>query len=118
MDDIKLGFVSALLWSSREDFDGLNYRNFTESAREKVEGVIGAFLANDYVRRNIDNIKYGDHEFSDYELIGHDLALSVNGHGSGFFARSELGGMGDRLQRIAESIGEVNIYRLGDSVYV
>jgi hypothetical protein len=43
------------------------------------------------------------------EQVGHDLWLSRNGHGAGFFDRT-TGSVGDRLQIAAEQMGETCIY--------
>ena len=45
------------------------------------------------------------------EMIGHDICLSRNGHGAGFFDRGYK--HGDELQAIAEKMGESNVY-VGD----
>jgi len=41
--------------------------------------------------------------------IGHDFWLSRNGHGAGFFDKG-LGEIGDRLQEIARSFREINVF--------
>jgi hypothetical protein len=55
------------------------------------------------------------------ERMGHDFWLTRNGHGAGFWDRSELdqGGLGDRLTTMCKEFGEVYVY-LGDDgkVYV
>jgi len=45
----------------------------------------------------------------DDEQIGHDLWLTRNGHGSGFWDRG-LGEVGDKLTDIASNMGEKNLF--------
>ena len=47
--------------------------------------------------------------YGTWELFGHDLALSQNGHGTGFCGRG-YGIIGDKLQEAAEKLG--NVYLL------
>ena len=48
--------------------------------------------------------------------FGHDLALTRNGHGAGFWDRG-LGEAGDVLTEWAESLGELNIFHGHDSIH-
>lgn len=48
--------------------------------------------------------------------FGHDLALTRNGHGAGFWDRG-LGVAGDVLTAWAESLGELNLFHGEDSIY-
>ena len=45
------------------------------------------------------------------ERLGHDLWLTRNGHGVGFWDRKELeaDGLGDKLSDVARSMGEVHL---------
>jgi hypothetical protein len=68
------------------------------------------------------------------ENLGHDLALSRNGHGAGFFDRKPLAidarhfrfsgasisgdTLGDELQRIAENMGERDVYAARGWIHV
>jgi hypothetical protein len=45
----------------------------------------------------------------DLEQIGHDLWLTRNHHGAGFWDRG-LGETGDKLTELAHSLGEVHLY--------
>jgi hypothetical protein len=57
----------------------------------------------------------------DWEMLGHDLWLTRNGHGAGFWDRNELkkDGLGDKLSDIARKMGEKDPY-VGDDgkVYI
>ena len=50
-----------------------------------------------------------------YEQLGHDLWLTRNGHGAGFWDRG-LGALGDRLTEAARSLGEAMAYVDTDDV--
>jgi hypothetical protein len=47
--------------------------------------------------------------------IGHDLWLTRNGHGAGFWDR-DLGAVGDKLTLIAEAMGGTDLYRGDDGL--
>jgi len=53
-----------------------------------------------------------DHEKYDASYAGHDLWLSRNGHGAGYFDRN-LGDVGERLQDAARALGNFDLY-VGD----
>ena len=53
----------------------------------------------------------------DDEMIGHDIWLTRNGHGAGFWDRG-YGEVGDQLSDIARAMGEVNLYSIGGKVEV
>ena len=51
------------------------------------------------------------------QKMGHDLALTRNGHGSGFWdgGWDDFGeDVGDKLTKMAKALGEVNVYRQDD----
>ena len=50
-------------------------------------------------------------EVSD-EMLGHDLWLTRNGHGCGFWDR-DLGELGELLTALCELMGEVDLYVSG-----
>lgn len=47
------------------------------------------------------------HDYGSASLMGHDLWLTRNGHGAGFWDRG-LGALGDRLSDAARSMGEAD----------
>lgn len=49
---------------------------------------------------------------------GHDLWLTRNGHGAGFWDRPELesGALGDRLSKLAKALGHVDLYAGDDGL--
>lgn len=72
-----------------------------------------------FMRDNEDDLAlaYGLYKVDDGESpqarAGHDLWLTRNGHGTGFWDR-DLGDVGDRLSEAAKKLGESNLY-VGDN---
>ena len=107
-------YLHALLWTEIDnnedaldlnyDIDDINHDTVTEQARQ-IERFIREAKAGDYFRG------------VPTEMIGHDIALSRNRHGAGFFDRGYE--WADALQDIAEKMGEINAY-VGDDglIYV
>jgi hypothetical protein len=100
------------LWSTLADEDA-DYENLddaftaadvTGGAEEKLIALIDTFFE-----------KAGD-LLDDYPLdagqIGHDIVLTTNGHGAGFWDRG-LGELGDKLTKICEELPEYELY-VGD----
>jgi thioredoxin reductase (NADPH) len=125
MDEFTEAYIRALLWSSTDESDpeggggrpmDENYSesDFAPATLEAVERDCAAFqkanaklLAKAYkVGRNNEGGKYTPAN------AGHDLALSRNGHGAGYFDR-DLGTVGDKLQDAATELGEFQLY-VGD----
>lgn len=77
-----------------------------EQMREDVEGFLSACWGDTWEDFSID--------LSGLEpaQIGHDLWLTRNHHGAGFWDRG-LGAVGDELTKLAHSFGEVDLY-VGD----
>lgn len=108
-EEIIHGFLTAAAWADGLDdktqengeFGAVLCANldWDEKSRETATKFVDRFLDN--ARNLIEGI--------DMENIGHDLWLSANGHGSGFFDRDYE--YKDRLQEIAEeTCNDVNNY--------
>ncbi len=76
---------------------------------EQAEADLVAFVA---LAGPADVAAYLDAFGGDAHQLGHDLWLTRNGHGAGFWDRG-LGELGDRLTAHAHSLGEVDLY-VGD----
>lgn len=128
---IATGYVDALLWSEScngtapaevcdhlgrgEDCDAslqsLNYdaSDLADDARTEIETDVA-----DFVAANADDIGYLiASAVPDASYIGHNLLLSRNGHGTGFWDRGWLD-RGDRLHAAAEVYGGMSAYVGGD----
>ena len=49
--------------------------------------------------------------------VGHDLWLTRNGHGTGFWDR-DLSSIGEDLTRIAKAMGEAYVYESGGELHI
>lgn len=119
-DDFHQAYLDALLWLSTDDDD--------DCALDEAsyQGGLHPHTA-DVLRRQADTF-WSEHrsllerafQVPGYtpSQAGHDLALSRNGHGAGFFDRG-LGDAGDQLQSAATAAGECLIYTGDDgNLYV
>lgn len=99
------GYIEAILWTEEDgEAKDKTIYDISSEAMNKIESDVDSFykiakpildkLPEEYTQN------YGD------EQIGHDLWLTRNGHGAGFWDRG-LGELGDKLTKIAESMGEI-----------
>lgn len=96
------GYLDAALFTNAEMLRGANINDLSDDARQSANDDVLAFMqeAGNYLN---------DIEPED---IGHDLWLTRNGHGAGFWDRG-LGDVGDILTNIAQKMGPKDLY-LGD----
>ncbi len=119
------GYLEAAGWlvSSHEghpEADGTGYEGdhrggpFTDSAYAHAIDAVAdlATLAPADVRAYLD-ADDARGEWSRAELLGHDLWLTRNRHGTGFWDRG-LGALGDRLADAARSLGEADSWVMAD----
>jgi len=102
--EILESYLEALLWVNEEEMSGLTIYDADEMVFENSRNDIGRFL------KIIETTKGAVKEantYSDVEL-GHNLLLSRNGHGAGFFDDNN-----DVLQDICRKFGSVDAY-VGD----
>lgn len=109
------GYITAALWSSTDDRGeslDLNYNDedLSKDARREAEKDCRDFIAkaSALLQRATDRVGYT------WARAGHDLWLSRNGHGAGYWDRTELyeGGLGEALHRLCAR-KNVDIY-VGD----
>ena len=112
-------FTVALLWSSTgedpgELTDEHGLSDLAEVTSKNLQDACNRFLEEHaaLINQALDQDGYS------LEQAGHDLALSCNGHGAGFFDRG-LGDLGETLQEAARAFGPIETY-VGDDglVYV
>ena len=90
---IARSMAEASLWSTGEMDD----KSFYDINPDDAYGLIG--VVTDFVRNNLSDLVASD--LSDDE-IGHDLSLTIDGHGSGFWDRG-LGKIGENLTQACKS---------------
>lgn len=115
-------FLVALLWSTphgedQEDGNLDDNHDLQDIHPDTVSGL--QKLCNQFLDENLADIQalIDEEEGYTFATAGHDLALSVNGHGAGFFDKGN--DTADRLQEAANKLGQVDAY-LGDDgvIYV
>jgi len=95
------GYMECLLWSSDDKLEDKNPSQ--ELIRQCKKDCINFVILAD--EKNL----LGE---NDYELAGHDFALTRNGHGSGFWD-GDWSIHGDELTELCEKFGETWLY-IGD----
>jgi len=98
---VLLSYLEALLWSAGEDLDGYSIEDIDEGSVMKSKNDILKFI------KLIENNQEAIEEMNSYdeESFGHNLALSRNGHGAGFFDDNN-----DILQDLARNFGGADLY--------
>lgn len=119
VDAVLDGYITAALWSTNDESDERggepldnNYSadDFTDASVRKMRADIVKFLrankkaVNAYVLHR----EHNRHEGSIWHYLGHDLWLTQQGHGTGFWDR-DYGGedwIGEALSKGAKKLGE------------
>lgn len=106
-------YLVAALWTDEEEVGEAGVDDLSDEAKAHVAAAVsefvekaGALIPAYFERRD----QAGGH--SAEAQMGHDLWLTRNGHGAGFWDRG-LGELGDALSEIARGMGEVHLI-LGD----
>lgn len=118
------GYAVAALWSSTDeteegkpldeeyDISDLDVDTSINMHRECDEFCDqNLTLVLEYVERR--GVECRAHGYSAWECVGHDLWLTRNGHGVGFWDRG-LGELGDKLTEAARAAGERTLYAGSD----
>lgn len=101
--DMLNGYLEAALWTEEDELGDSNIESDV-SFEAKVDSYRDIKNFMNQAGELIDNI--------DPSQVGHDLWLTRNGHGTGFWDR-DLGEIGDKLSDIALSMGSKSVY-VGD----
>jgi hypothetical protein len=123
VDEILRGYIECALWSTNADHldpegtgaAGALQEHFSPS--DIAPEALASMRADcaDFYRANVADLdEYAERmdrrpQWTGYEMSGHDLWLTRNGHGVGFWDR-DLGALGDRLSDMARPMGESYIY--------
>ena len=100
-------YMATACWADCNE-DGKEGHELAYETIEKMIAEVIAFLDNEKVHNLLKQLP------SDYtmEQVGHDLWLTRNGHGAGFWDRG-LGELGDELSELATACGSSDLY-VGD----
>jgi len=101
--EILESYLETALWTEEEEIGPANVNDFSDEARESANNDVLEFM----------NKTNGLIDELESSQVGHDLWLTRNGHGAGFWDRG-LGELGDKLTIIAKSMGEKHLYRGDD----
>ena len=102
------GYVNAALWTEELD-RRLSAEDLSETARIAIAIDCQHFLVHNQVLLS--------HAGLGLDQIGHDLWLTRNGHGTGFWDR-DLGDLGDALADAARDLGHSALYESQGVLYV
>lgn len=112
-------YIEAALWSSYyadEEGDLVHFSDseyhLSDEARETMTAHCQEWFDLCEVKGLPPVPEYSCPQYSDDVKSGHDLWLTRNGHGVGYWDRG-LGELGNQLSDLARSMGECNLY-LGD----
>lgn len=104
------GYIAAMQWASvDDDCEPLEAYELSALAKENAAAACDAFLA--VHGADLDLVIGSNPEYS-YSSAGHDLFLTREGHGAGFWDRN-LGHYGDVFTKYSEGLGSCNPY-VGD----
>ena len=94
-------YIEAALWTEEDNID------FEDATMEYIhdDSIIDAWQDVKKFIETAGSLLDG----MDSEQVGHDLWLTRNGQGTGFWDRG-LGEVGDKLAKIASSMGEKNLF--------
>ena len=108
-------YLECALWSSHDEDTGECLDTLGYSAADMAECILSV-MYSDCERFYFDNQELIDNlldaSLTDCDQIGHDLWLTRNGHGAGYWDRG-LGDAGETLTRAAHVMGESSLY-VGD----
>lgn len=110
IEDVLIGYIEAAIWADMPEDDSCG--NIDEVAPESLE------LAKTDIAQFLCFAKFQLPIYPcDAAQMGHDIWLTRNGHGAGFWDRTELeGDLGQILTQYAEDIGPREIYRGDDDL--
>ena len=110
-DQVVTAFLACARWADAQDAYGdpaPDDAEWADSAQSAARDLVGQFLSDPALVSDL-------HFWADNlgaEQIGHDLWLTMNGHGAGFWDRGK-GAIGDRLSSAAKRYGSRSV-ELGD----
>jgi hypothetical protein len=111
IDQIVYSYLETALWSTEEEENGLQGKSIADVDKMSVQGAKKDVI--DFLRQ-AETQAPDELQSYDAKALGHNLWLSRNGHGAGFFDENN-----DKLQDIARNMKGVDMY-LGDDgkVYI
>jgi hypothetical protein len=107
IDILKDGYLACMFWTENETTKGKFLTDLSKDANDKITEDINKFM--------LEFDKYPQ-VHNNLDMAGHDLWLTRNHHGAGFWDRPEIYGkdLAKELTVFAHGMGEQDLY-LGDS---
>lgn len=116
-EPIVRGYIECALWApSDAEVEDASPLELDEKAFEQLKKD-----ALDFLEDNRDDIELALEypRYINLEYVGHDIWLTRNYHGVGFWDRGLPKDLGDRLTKAAHDLGEIDLYRGDDGkVYI
>lgn len=117
LDSFTRAYIECALWSSTDNATDSGGEPLDKNySAEDIAPEALAKMAADCAKFQADNAtpEYNDSRYTDTEKAGHDFWLTRNGHGAGFWDRSELSEEDQkRLTDAAHAFGTQDLY-VGD----
>ncbi len=109
IDNILSSYLESALWTEEDEVEEeMTIFDFDDAAKEEARADIVKFMSE--AEQYLDGITD--------ESIGHDIWLTRNGHGAGFWDRGYYTPeVGEKLTEIAKSLGTKNLYSENGKVY-
>ena len=109
------GYLNTALWASSSAEGNLDdfysVEDFSKEAKQKAMADVEKFVG--MAESDINKVLSGSWDAEKMETIGHDLFLTRNGHGAGFWDGDYEEEVGKNLTNIAKNMGSANPY-IGD----
>jgi hypothetical protein len=115
INNILNGYLNTALWATSSAEGNLDdfysVEDFSKEAKQKARADVEKFVS--MAEADINKILSGFWDTAKMETIGHDLFLTRNGHGAGFWDGDYEEEIGKNLTNISKSMGSADAY-IGD----
>jgi hypothetical protein len=123
LDDFTRGYLEAALWLATDEKENqLDERytiaDFTDATKKAAREICQTFIEDNEGTIDLyaDAVETPDGD-SAWSYAGHDLWITCNGHGAGFWSRG-LGDVGERLTDAARKLGESNVWETSNELEI
>lgn len=108
-------YLETAMWADADEGIDTGDLSFDEDTVRAARKDVQEFYTK--TKSITDGINNRDDNF--WRLFGHDFWLTRNGHGTGFWDKSNVyEGSGDELSEIATSMGPLNLYIDDGKIYI
>jgi hypothetical protein len=123
INEVLNGYMEALMWASTpmegdvdedgepmENFDSFSFLDIDEDSKRKMKQIVTTFfnvIGEDKIQQAMQETG------NDEGQLGHDIALTTNGHGAGFWD-GDWANYGEEFTEVCRDMGGVDLYLGGD----